>query len=176
MMQEFIHQLLKLVDQEIREIHTAIPGEIASFDTDTGLASVIPSMKFRKPDGSTVDYPQISGVPVVFPQGMGGEATIAYPVKAGDSCLIIISEQSLDYWMYGQETDTDLAFDISNAICIPGLFNTANKVMAEACQKNAIIVDVNGTRLSVSDGEVAIEAPVVKMSGDLVVEGTVTSN
>ena len=176
MLQEFVQQIKKLVDRSIREIHTAMPGQIVSFDPETGLATVVPTMKFRKPGGGTVDYPQVSGVPVVFPQACGGKATIAYPVSAGDSCLIIIAEQALDFWMYGQMTDTDLAFDLTNAICIPGLFNTANPVMADACAQNAIIADVKGTRITVRDGEVSIDAPTGRVSGNLVVEGSVTSN
>lgn len=175
MVQEFVLQIKKMIERQIREVHTAMPGQIVSFDPETGLATVLPSMKFRKPDGTTVDYPQISGVPVLFPQGLGGNATIAFPVVAGDSCLIIVAEQSIDYWLYGQETDTDLAFDMTNAICIPGLFNTANPVVAEACSQNAIMVDLKGTRLTVRDGEVDIDAATVKVSGNLVVEGTVTS-
>lgn len=176
MVQEFVLQIKKMIERQIREVHTAMPGEIVSFDPATGLATVLPSMKYRKPDGTTVDYPQISGVPVLFPQGLGGNATIAFPVVAGDSCLIIVAEQSIDYWLYGQETDTDLAFDLTDAMCIPGLFSTANPVAAEACEQNAVIVDVKGTRLTVKDGEVDINAATVKVSGNLVVEGTVTSN
>lgn len=175
MMQEFVQQVRNLVDGMIREIHTAMPAEIVSFDTTTGLATVLPIMKFRKPDGSTVNYPQISGVPVLFPQALGGDAVIAFPVQAGDSCLIIVAEQAIDYWLYGQETDTNLAFDMTNAICIPGLFNTGNPLVADACSENAIMIALKHTRLTVRDGEVDINADTVKVSGNLVVEGTVTS-
>lgn len=176
MLQEFVHQIKKTIDKAIREVHTAMPGEIVTFDAVTGLATVVPKMKFRKPDGKTIDYPQLSGVPVVFPQGWGGNATIAFPVKSGDSCLIIIAEQALDYWLYGQMTDTNLAFDLTNAICIPGLFNTGNPVMAEACQKNAVVVDVKGTRMLVRDGEIVLDAPTVKVNGNLSVRGKVESD
>lgn len=74
---------------------------------------------------------------------------VAFPVKPGDGCYLVISEQSLDYWMYGQETGTNLKFDLTNAVAIPGLFAKANTVVAEACSQDAIIVDVSGTRLTV---------------------------
>ena len=55
--------------------------------------------------------------------------------------------------MYGQETETDLAFDPSNSICIVGMFVPANAVMKDACDQNAVIIDVSGTRFTVkSDG------------------------
>ena len=149
MMQEFVQAIDDSIKKGVRGIHTAMPGVILSYDAGKGLATVQPTMKFKKPDGDTVDYAQITGVPVVFQQGMNQEATVAFPVKPGDGCLIIIAEQSIDYWLYGQETETDLAFDLTNAICIPGLFTKANSVVKAACDQNAVIADVSGTRLTI---------------------------
>ena len=157
MMQEFVQQIKNIIRKEIRGIHTALPGKIESFDADKCLATVLPSMKYKKPDGTKINFPKISGVPVVFPQVMNQGATIAYPIEKGDSCLLIVSEQSIDYWMYERETDTDLQFDLSNAICIPGMFAKPNKVMKEACEQKAVIIDVKGTRATIKDKKVQID-------------------
>lgn len=175
MLQEFIESLKNMMTAKINEIHTAIPGKIVSFDTKTGLATVLPTMKFRMKDGSTVAYPQITGVPVVFPQGLGQQATIAFPVKPNDSCLIIVAEHSIEYWLYGQETDTDLSFDLTDAFCIPGLFPAANKVVAEACEQNAVIVDVKGTRAVIRKDSVSVTAQNVVIEGDLRVNGSISA-
>lgn len=175
MMQEFVQQVSDTIKENMRGMHTAFPGTIVSFDPSTGLASVMPSMKFKKPDGTTVDYPQITGVPVVIPQSMGQQATIAYPVKAGDGCLIIVAEQSIDYWLYGQETDTDLDFDLTNSICIPGLFAKANPVMAEACNRNEVVVDVKGTKVTVKGGSVQVDADTIALNGNVTVNGNFTT-
>lgn len=176
MMQEFVEAVKKTIKKEIAEIHTAIPGKIVSYDSSTGLATVLPTMKFKKPDGTMINYPQITGVPVLFQQGAGQGVTMAFPVKAGDGCLIIVAEQSIDYWMYGQETETDLLFDLTNAICIPGLFTKANKVVAEACEDNALILDAESTKIKVSKKSVSITAPTVTVSGNLQVSGNITAN
>lgn len=176
MMQEFVEAIKKTVKKEIAEIHTAIPGKIVSFDSSTGLATVLPTMKFKKPDGTMINYPQITGVPVLFQQGAGQGVTIAFPVKAGDGCLIIIAEQSIDYWMYGQETETDLMFDLTNAICIPGLFAKANKTVTEACADNALILNADVTKIKVSKKGVSITAPTVSISGNLRVDGNITAS
>lgn len=180
MLQEFVQEVTNTVQKNLQGVHTAFPGVLTSFDPETGLANVQPTMKFRKPDGSTIDYPQITGVPVVFPQSMGQKATIAYPVKAGDGCLVIVSEQSIDYWMYGQETETDLAFDLSNSICFVGMFVPANTVMQDACNQNAVIVDVDGTRLTIkNDGifQVDCKSFVVNASGSFKVNaGSISLN
>lgn len=175
MLQEFVQAISDLVDKKLNNLHTAIPGKIVSYDASTGLATVLPVMKFRKPDGSTIDFPQITGVPVILPQAVGQQVTIAYPIKADDGCLIIVAEQSIDYWMYGQETDTDLKFDLTNAFCIPGLFVSANKITEDACKNNSIILDAKGTRISVKKGEVHIGAANVIIDGNLKVNGKIES-
>ncbi len=165
MLQELIQQINDTIDEKINCVHTAIPGTIISYNAENGLATVLPAMKFRKSDGTTLDYPHITGVPVVFPQAMGQQTTIAYPIKSGDGCLVIIAEQSIDYWLYGQETDTSLAHDLTNAICIPGLFTKANSLVKEACENNSIILNVKDTRLSVKHGEIILKADAIKLEG-----------
>lgn len=160
MMQEFVQQVSETAREAADGVHTAFPGKIVSFDAAKGLATIQPILKFKKPSGESLDYPQIYGVPVVFPQGLGQKATIAFPVKAGDLCLCIVSEQALDLWMYGQETETDLRHDLTNAICIPGLFTKPNAVMQEACRDNAIILDVDGTRVKVSKNGIILDGNV----------------
>lgn len=176
MMQEFVDAVKNTVRSELNDIHTAVPGKIVSFDAAKGLATVLPIMKFKKPDGTSIDYPQITGVPVLFPQGYGQSATIAFPVKAGDGCLIIIAEKSIDYWLYGQETDTDLSFDMTNAVCIPGLFAKANADVKQACQENAIILNCNGTKAVLKSGQAQITAATVVVNGTLKVNGNITAN
>lgn len=156
MMQEFTDSVQKAARNALNGVHTAFPGKIVSYDTGTGLATVAPQMKYRAPDGRVLDYPNIYGVPVVFPQAAGQKSTIAIPVKSGDGCLVVIAEQALDYWMYGQETDTNLAFDLTNAICIPGLFAKANSAMKRACASGSVIVEVGGVSLTVGNDGVSI--------------------
>lgn len=173
MLQEFVQEITNTIRENIRGVHTAFPGKIVSFDTSTGLATVQPVMKFKKPDGQTMDYPHITGVPVVIPQSMGQGAVIAFPIRSGDGCLVIVSEQSIDYWLYGKETATDLEFDLTNAICIPGLFQNIAGELAEACNSNAIILSSGGSKISIKSGVVEITAPSVQINGNLNVSGNV---
>lgn len=175
MQQELIQEIINTVRENIKGLHTACPGKIISYDTETGLATVLPIMKFKTPSGNVIDYPQITGVPVWIPQTANQNVTIAYPIKANDGCMIIFAEQSLDYWMYGQETSTDLGFDLTNAICIPGLFPAANPVLKEACNTNSLIIDVSGTRLSVKDSGMKITGNI-SIEGNLNVKGNTVMN
>ena len=167
MMDEFAQQVHDTALDVVNSIHTCIPGEIYDFDPTTVTASVLPKMLFKKPDGTAIAYPVISGVPVVIPQSAGQGATIAYPIRKGDGCLLLVAEQSLDYWMYGQATDTDLKFDLSNAVCIPGLFAKANTALAKACASNAIVISAPAVIL---DGNVTINGNT-KVNGDFSTAG-----
>lgn len=175
MMQELVKAVKDQAKKTSEGMHTALPGEITAFDPGKGLATVQPKAKFKKPNGETLDFPKVTGVPVVFPQVMGQEATIAFPIKPGDGCLIVFAESALDYWMYGKETDTTLWFDLSNAICIPGLFTAANATMQEACANNAVVVNVSGTKLTVKGGTVQIDATSVIINGDVTLNGSMTA-
>ena len=175
MLQKFVESIAKMVDAKINEIHTTMPGTIVSFDTTTGLATVLPTMRFKMKDGTTVPYPQITGVPVLIPQAFGQQATIAYPVKPGDGCLIFIAEHSIEYWLYGQETETDLSFDLTDAFCIPGLFRAANSVMKRSCDENAIIVAVKDSEVVVKKDEIAVNSVNIILNGDVKVNGSVTA-
>ena len=61
MMQEFVQEIQNTVQRGLRGIHTAMPGQIISFDAAKGVATVKPAMKFKKPDGKTMDFPQVTG-------------------------------------------------------------------------------------------------------------------
>lgn len=174
MIQEVVQQTKNLVGDMINQVHTALPGTIASFDASSCTAAVLPSGKFKKPDGKYMDLPQISGVPVVLIQSYDQTATVAYPIKEGDGCLLLFAEQSLDSWMYGAESQTELRHDLTNAIAIVGLFVSGNDVVREACEQNAIIIDKDGKRITVSESGIAIRGDV-SIEGNLTLTGEVTA-
>lgn len=172
------------ISEQISNMHTAVPGKIVSYDAASGTATVQPVMQITKPNGEKIDYPQISGVPVTCPQGGGQNASMGFPIKAGDGVMLIASEKSLDYWMYGRETDTKLSFDLSNSVAIPGLFNGGSKAMKEANDNDCIVlmqgdsviklkgdgleIESNGVKFAISGGKIVIQ-------GDIEVDGKITS-
>lgn len=166
MMQEFVSEVYSLVEKQMAELHAAAPGEIVGFDAKTGLASVQPKVMYRKPDGSMIAYPTISGVPVVFPRS--GSSVIAFPIRKGDSCLLIFADEALDYWMYGKETDTVLKHDLTNAIAIPGLCAASVPAMQEACKDDAIVIASGNNKLKVSESGIVF-------SGNLIVTGNISA-
>ncbi|TZE83531.1 Gp138 family membrane-puncturing spike protein [Calorimonas adulescens] len=168
MLQEFTEQIGRTIEEFLSGVHTAMPGEIKSFDSATCTAVVLPKGQFRSPDGRVFNYPVISGVPVVLIQGGGQDATIAFPIKEGDGCLLIICEQALDYWRYGGETQAELRHDLTNAVAIPGLFAKPNAAVKEAIDNDAIVIKKGDSKITLSQSGIAIR-------GDLTVEGNITT-
>lgn len=163
MMQEFVQQVKSTIQEFIDGVHTAIPGVITAFDPAKCEASVNLTGQYNKPDGTKLPYPAVAHVPVVFPQVSNQEITIAFPIKPGDGCLVIIAEQALEAWWAGGESNLDLKHDLTNAIVIPGLFRTPNAVMQEAVSEDAIMLVNQGTKVKIKGQEIHIETPKIEI-------------
>ena len=48
MMQELVNQINKSARSATEDMHTALPGEIKSYDPTKGVATVLPKAKFAK--------------------------------------------------------------------------------------------------------------------------------
>ena len=185
MLQEFAQQVEETAREVVNEVHTALPGEIVSFNAASGMATVKPIGKFATPDGKKLDYPAISEVPVVFPFCQSAGVGLAYPVNPKDSCLIIVSEVELDEWRTGAESEGSLKFDLTNAVAIPGLLEGGGTLISEAQKQQAAVLGAGDNRVIVSDSGVTVDtgATVFKitdtgaeLTGNLKVKGTITAS
>lgn len=149
-------QIKQMIHDMIRDVHTCIPGEIKSFDASKCTGNIQPSGKYKKANGEYLDYPELSNVPVVILQSMDQKATIAFPIKEGDGCLLFFAEQQLDYWKDGRKPKSDLRHGLSNAIALVGLVSDANSVVEDACNDDAIIIDREDTRVIVKKEKVTV--------------------
>ena len=157
MIQKFVQQVKNTVQESLDGVHTCIPGEIVSFDAAKCTAIVKPIGKIKRPDGQKVDYPQVAQVPVHFQQSSTQESCICFPVKPGDGCLLLFSEQALDAWRSTGEDFPDLKHDLTNAIAIMGVCRQPNELMQEAQDKDAIIIRQKDSRAMLSNEEVLIK-------------------
>ena len=175
MLQEFAEQVEKTAKAVVRDIHTALPGKIVSFAPETCTASVRPSGKFVTADGAALEYPLITDVPMTYPFSEGADAGTVFPIKSGDSCLIIVSEVELDQWRTGAESDAPLRFDLTSAMAVPALMSAGRAAIRKAVEENAVVVKAQGAEIVVSDGEVSIVADVA-IRGNVTVNGDLTTS
>ncbi len=153
MLQEFAQEVENTARKVMEEIHTAMPGTIVSFSPGSGMAVVQPTGKFTSASGRRMNYPAISDVPLSIPICQSAGAGIAYPVKEGDSCIIIVSEIELDEWRSGAEADGSLHFDLSSAMAVPGLLVGGGELMQKACAEDAVVMAAGTTEVKVSEDE-----------------------
>lgn len=172
---DFVTELKNLIKEKINNIHTAVPGEIVSIDDATGRASILPKVQMRFSNGKVLDFPIITGVPLVMPQSGINGASIVFPVSPGDQCLVVFSEQSLDYWLEDGTTNSHLKYSLTGAIAIPGLMKSITRDVKEANKSGAIIIKNKNAKIMVSDASVAISGDLI-VDGDLVINGEIKSN
>lgn len=111
---------------KLSEVHTATLAKVISVNETTINAK--PVFK-RKVEDKEVEYPVFQDIPVMF---LGGGATsTAYPIEAGDYCLLIVCERSFDNWYEGNDDKTpleDRMFDYSDSFAFVGAKNKAGGI------------------------------------------------
>lgn len=183
MLQEVVQEIENVATDVLKGIHTAMPGVIASFDPGSGRATVNPNGKYTSSSGKRMSYPQLSDVPVAFPVCQSAKVGVAYPVKAGDSCIIIVSEVELDEWRSGAESEGSLRFDLSSAMAVPGLLVGGGELIQKACAEDAVVIASGIAEVLVSEehimatiGETELKVTEVEIvvRGNLKVDGDIS--
>ena len=171
MYQEFTQKLKDSYHKNMQDVHTVVPGKILTYDPAKQEAKIKPTAKYRKPDDSLIDFPDINHVPVFFPQGMGQTITICWRVEPGDECFLFFNEQALDLWRTGAESETDLRFDLTNAFAFVGLFPKPNPHAKRAYDNKSIIVQREKTFTEWFDKKIEVYT-----DGDIYEEADLTIN
>lgn len=91
--ERFSTTLGDLIVSKLADVHTSIPAKITSVNYGNGTASAQPLIKTPIGTSKNVPYPELKDIPLVLMSGNSGKAKITFPVKAGDSALVIFSER-----------------------------------------------------------------------------------
>lgn len=108
-------------------VHVALPALVVSYDATKQTANVQPILRgrYRSADGTvtTPRLPQLTGVPVLYPQG--GGFSIVWPLAEGDTVQLVINERSLDEWKGSPSSDVaprdPRRFDLTDAVAFAGM-------------------------------------------------------
>jgi hypothetical protein len=115
-------------------VHVGFVGRVVSYDHEKQTATIQPVVKGRRrnEDGDLEFYllPQITNVPVEFPQGGGGAYSITFPLAVGDLGMVRIMERSHDEWRTTGAESTQpqhpRRFDLTDATFYPGISSPAD--------------------------------------------------
>ena len=163
-----------MLHQFLLGINTAMPGDILSYDAETRRADVRGALAVVLNDGTQVDRPVISNVPVLFPASgfmdrMGGFLQ-SFPLMPGDPVLLVFSMRGLARWKLTNGRlsigdmapipDVDSMLSERDAIAIPGFGPEAGNLPPEGWPSVEITVeDDNLLRLRVKDPADTMDMP-----------------
>lgn len=174
--QDVYEALDELISSKINEsIHTSAPGKIGNI-TDNFTAEVKPDLEVTTDDGEKIPYPNLSGAKVLMPCGAGGTIGFAFPVKSGDGCILLFSEGG---------TGSDLKFDLSNSLLLPGLCGSSGEQTKRSGTEDAAIMYAPTATITVkkdcielkkNETTVKITDSSIDITGDVAVKGTVQVN
>lgn len=120
------------------DVHTAIPGKVVSYDKLKQTATVQPIIR----KNATIKFPAIPDVPVMF--GGNDDCSISWPVKKGDTGLLVFAEKSMDKWKASGGGDVDPGdgrrFDMSDASFIPALRSRNKAIPTDGIHDEAVVI------------------------------------
>ena len=143
---------------QLYDVHTALPGQVISYDQTTQKATIQPCLKKSYLDGTTQEMPILNNVPVIFPRA--GGASLTFPVLSGDTCLLLFVERSTDLWksVGGVVAPNDpRKFDLSDAVAIMGLMPFTENSLSENNEDVLLTYKSSNIRIKAS-GEIQIDA------------------
>ena len=155
------------IEDRLAEVHVMLPGRIDAYDATLQKADVEPLIRRlqKTVDGEIKeDLPVIPGVPVVFPRAGGFKITM--PVQAGDRCMLVFCERSIETYQTGtgrrgdntalirqSDPDTFEMHNLSDPVAIMGWYNDA-EALGTPDATDMVIGEDNG--------------PVIHIGGDQV--------
>ena len=116
------------IQRALLELHSAMPGEVISYDNATQTAEVKPLLKWQKflPGRAlkqVFDLPPLADVLVCHPRA--GDYAMHMPLSSGDLVLIVFCDRSISSWR-GQSSPTQTSdpgtydpLPLSGAIAVP---------------------------------------------------------
>lgn len=170
---DFVEAISNLVKAHMLEVNTCLQGEIVSYEN--GFARVRPMAKKRYADGDVLDFPIIPRVRICWPSFSGGNAGVKGPVKAGDKCLIVFSQQAID------NSDDRRMFDLTDAYAI---MHNVGEVVGQSSNNADMIMFFGSAYIKLTAGGALeinapagakIIAPLTTHEGDVKNTGTLTS-
>ena len=170
---EFKAAIKEWIDKGAENVHVSMIGKIESYDPGTNRASITPVGSYTAPDWRELPYPTIHNVPLQFPCGNGGKSGCTFPIKSGDTCIIIFSDHQIENFLSGEKSDDMRNHSMNDAYAIPTLFSASVPTLKsnpdDVCVFNdgaLIVLKSSSMTIKLTDG-----TSVSIGGGDLVVNG-----
>ncbi|MTC35815.1 translation initiation factor IF-2 [Providencia alcalifaciens] len=137
-------------------LFVALPCIVQSFNPEAVTIEAQPAIKWRvNEDGvdKTVPLPLLVDVPVIFPRG--GGATLTFPIKSGDECLVIFADRCIDYWWQSggvQEAVDPRKHNLSDGFALVGPQSQAQKISGISTSEVQLRSDDGSAYIAINTG------------------------
>lgn len=154
-------------------IHVSMIGKIETYNPQTNRASITPVGTMTCPDWQELPFPTIHNVPIQYPCGNGGKSGCTFPIKQGDTCIIIFADHQIENFLSGEKSDDMRNHSMNDAYAIPTLFS--DSVPTLKSNPNDVCLFNNGSLVVLNSSSMTINladgTSVSIGGGDLVVNG-----
>lgn len=160
-------ELLRIaVEYHTREMWTALPGRVDSFDGEKQMVDVEPLVEdlIAAEDGAEIveTIPVVRNVPLMFPRGGDGFA-LTFPVVEGDLVLLVFCSRSIDRYLESEggspvNPEDFRTHDLSDAVAIPG-FYPFPKALGDHDGEAAVLGFEDGAKARVGEDFIEIGMP-----------------
>lgn len=161
---------------------TALPGLIQSYNPAENTCVVLVALRMQQlqqtGEWKWIEIKPLLDCPVVFPSG--GGATLTFPLKKDDECLVVFASRCIDAWWQNGGVQNQVEFrmhNLSDGFCIPGP-RSKPKVPAAISTDHVELRSDDGTakvriNMVTKDVEtVTTGNAIVTASGDVTLAGT----
>jgi hypothetical protein len=178
------------LDGRQAKMWTALPGIIQSFDAtkQTAVVQTTIQAKQSKPDPANpgqvittlVNLPLCQDCPVHFPTG--GGATLTFPVKKGDECLVVFASRAIDGWWQngGIQAPVEARMHaLSDGHAFVGISSVPNVISDISTTETQLRSDDGSTSISLNPTAqtLALVAPGgVTINGNVAIAGTLAAS
>ena len=170
---EFKDAIKEWIRKGGENIHVSMIGKIESYNPQTNRASITPVGTMTCPDWQELQYPTIHNVPIQYPCGNGGNSGMTFPIKQGDTCIIIFADHQIENFLSGEKSDDMRNHSMNDAYAIPTLFSDSVPTLKsnpnDVCMFNngsLVVLNSSSMTINLADG-----TNVSIGGGDLVVNG-----
>ena len=170
---EFKDAIKEWIRKGGENIHVSMIGKIESYNPQTNRASITPVGTMTCPDWQELPFPTIHNVPIQYPCGNGGKSGVTFPVKQGDTCIIIFADHQIENFLSGEKSDDMRNHSMNDAYAIPTLFSDSVPTLKsnpnDVCMFNngsLVVLNSSSMTINLADG-----TNVSIGGGDLVVNG-----
>lgn len=128
-----VPDLAELFNRRMSEVMSKINcchlGTVKSFNS--AKQTVTASINYKAiVDGKLYEYPLLLDVPIFVYKG--GNASSTMPIAAGDTCILLFNDRSIDNWLTTGDVSSapngERVHDMSDAICFVGISSFGNLI------------------------------------------------